>query len=595
MFWFKPWIFEGLELNARIIQPDTVQKIDNNTLQLTFNESVRGVAAVAGSASRVGVSYINEYNGSSWNIEHNLGTSTPSGYNPDVGPVVMHWDMNGYRIIPDINDDPNDNTFITQWNIPVSAGSIVRRSDYIHYQYDPSTVWNVNHNLNSWVIVQCYDIIDDEEITPDKVEVVDQRNLRITFAENKRGYAHVIQVLRDRVVYSPYACDITGLGICPDVLGYWKIGTGTNSLWNPYLENDLETPVTSGAFKSVEQDSRNYYIDFVVPSDYQDVGIREVGLFNFLGEMMFYSKCTEIFKPEDTQGYFHYRITKFGYSSSSSSSSSLSSSSSSSSFSSSSFSSSSSSSSSSESSSSSSSSLSSSSSSLSSSSSSSSNSAAPLSFTTSFSEYPTGAGSPTGWTEIWSASGDKEPYIVESLINGPPEGILYGTKTLEFVGTSDDEYMLVLDASNGLTDFEILTLLSTGTNSNNSIRVNFRAIGKTPTETYYYVQFQPLANNALLRKVVNGVGGGIDSVSKTFNSQTWYWHRIRCQGTSISASVWEYGASEPAGWNLTGTDSDIASGWVGIAPIIATYNHCDYFRIEEDFVNWPIPVPPSGV
>jgi len=330
----QPWVFVGpTSVGAKLVQPDTVHMLSDNAVELTFNESVRGVAAIAGSAAN-GISFYNENYVSAgadiWNITHNLSTNTPSGYigtSAAPGPIAMHWDTNGYRVIPYINDIPTQDIIQTTWNTAVSGGSLVRRSDYIHNQYDPSTKWSIEHKLNSWVIVQCYDITTYETISPDRIVIIDQDNLEIYWAENKRGYAHIIQVLRDRVVYSPYNCDILGIGICPDVLGYWKVGTGTSTLWNPFVENDLESPVTSGAYEAIEQyGSQQVLVDFIVPKDYSDVDITEVGLFNYLDDLIMYSRCSTLHKPEGVQCFFHYRIEALNSSSSSSTSSSSSSS-----------------------------------------------------------------------------------------------------------------------------------------------------------------------------------------------------------------------------------------------------------------------------
>jgi hypothetical protein len=329
----QPWIFiNTTPPGARVIMPNSIEILNNNSIQLVFNESVRGVAAIAASGA-FGVTFIeSDYVSSpstTWSIDHNLNTNIPStGYTNPPGPVVSNWDNDGYRIISDINELTTNDILSSTWSVSTSGGSIVRRSDYLHTQNSPSSSWSIEHKLNSWVIVQCYDIITDEEIFPDEITFTDFDNLEISWAENTRGYAHVIQVVNDSVIYSPYECDITGLGICPNVLGYWKVGTGTTTSWNPFVQNDLETPATSGVFKSIEEDSNNYYIDFIVPSDYDDIGITEVGLFNYLDQLVFYSKCSDLFKPEGVQCFFHYRVRKINSSSSSSSSVSSSSSSS---------------------------------------------------------------------------------------------------------------------------------------------------------------------------------------------------------------------------------------------------------------------------
>jgi hypothetical protein len=68
------------------------------------------------------------------------------------------------------------------------------------------------------------------------------------------------------------------------------------------------------------------FIDFIVPENADPVDIKEVGLFNYEDDLIFYSRASGLYKPDGVQTYFHYRIVKLESSSSSSTSSSSSSS-----------------------------------------------------------------------------------------------------------------------------------------------------------------------------------------------------------------------------------------------------------------------------
>lgn len=325
------WMFTGMdETNSEIVMPEDIQIIDNNTIQITFADPTMGVAAIAGDYI-TGVTYIGNVSGGGnpWNYTHNLFSSPASGYPANVGPVAMHYDNAGYMIMPDINDMLTDDTFRATWATTTSGGTLIRRSDYIHTQSDPSTQWYVNHNLSAWVIVQCYDITTNEEIFPDNVVLTDYNNLEIHWSSVTRGYAHVITVTKSNLVYNLYECDEFGLGMCPNTLGYWKVGDGTSTLWNPFSQNDLYSPQASGRYYSIGDDLYNIYIDFIVPQTDDDINITEVGLFNYFDNLIFYSRTSGMYKLADGQAYFHYRIGKTTSSSSSSSSSSESSSSSS--------------------------------------------------------------------------------------------------------------------------------------------------------------------------------------------------------------------------------------------------------------------------
>lgn len=63
----------------------------------------------------------------------------------------------------------------------------------------------------------------------------------------------------------------------------------------------------------------------------------------------------------------------------------------------------------------------------------------------------------------------------------------------------------------------------------------------------------------------NGSWNFIDDASFTFSANTWYWMRLRVNGSDISIKIWEDGQSEPGSWNISTTDNNITgSGDAGI-------------------------------
>jgi hypothetical protein len=94
---------------------------------------------------------------------------------------------------------------------------LIRRSDYYHYQSDPAQVWNIEHNLNSFVIPQFYrrdaSPANDREFFPVQVIAVDENNLRVTWDfvvevmlilyrfQEKELFTHLILVMNLVLVY----------------------------------------------------------------------------------------------------------------------------------------------------------------------------------------------------------------------------------------------------------------------------------------------------------------------------------------------------------------------------------------------------------
>jgi hypothetical protein len=59
---------------------------------------------------------------------------------------------------------------------------------------------------------------------------------------------------------------------------------------------------------------------------------------------------------------------------------------------------------------------------------------------------------------------------------------------------------------------------------------------------------------------------------------TWTWIRFRIVGSSIWIKGWKDGDPEPGFWSYTGTDANVASGWMGfgLSTISANYDVDSY-------------------
>ena len=300
------------------IFPESIEILDNQTVKLTFKESVRGFALVAG-PSDFGVTYDHIQGGASsiWSISHNLTTNSPSGYSVSAGPLMMAWnsDMN---VIPSASYILSPDNLEVTFDVPLDGTALVKRSDFIHQQTSLSDIWTIEHKLNDFILIQTYDKFG-MQIYPKSVRLINDNRCIVTFSKPQTGTAHIAASKRSQIAFSGFDCDITGLGFCPGTLGYWKVGTGIAENWDAEFYNDLESPIVSGAYLDLYEDTNWWYLDFEVPSFVDDISVTEVGLFNFNNELIFYTKCSPIFKIKNVSTFFHYRIEKI-YSSSSSSS-----------------------------------------------------------------------------------------------------------------------------------------------------------------------------------------------------------------------------------------------------------------------------------
>jgi hypothetical protein len=87
----------------------------------------------------------------------------------------------------------------------------------------------------------------------------------------------------------------------------------------------------------------------------------------------------------------------------------------------------------------------------------------------------------------------------------------------------------------------------------------------TAAGTYYSVRVT--STDVILRKSVSGVGAAqLNGYGQAQAIGVWYWTRFRIRGTKMLARVWADGATEPAAWQVSGTDSAItAAGKIGLA------------------------------
>ena len=311
----------------RII-PDTVIETSPNVLTATFGEPVGGIACIAGYIPTISFEYHQVAPTNPWSIIHNLGTTAPSAY--PVGSVANFFDLPAPldKSYPETVEIINPNRTNATWDGLETGEAFIRNADYVHTQTIASTTWNINHGMNTdGTIIQCYDS-SKQLVEPISVVLTDSNNTVVTFETAESGKAYMIYFQRNVIGRIDDPCDVTEMGMCPNWLGYWVVGDGGIEDYDPYISNNLESPTASGAYWRLWKDDENYYIDFIVPTG-EDLTIREVGLFNIDGELIYYSVCSELYKPADVQTVFHYRSQQLWVTESSSSSSISSSSSSS--------------------------------------------------------------------------------------------------------------------------------------------------------------------------------------------------------------------------------------------------------------------------
>lgn len=191
---------------------------------------------------------------------------------------------------------------------------------------------------------------------------------------------------------------------------------------------------------------------------------------------------------------------------------------------------------------------------------------------TDFSEYSAGSGLPTDWTARWVTTGIDWSVenvggaiggkVLQALVSGSFARRAASWNTPGIAGTVQ---ILVKSRRN--------STLVNGSIYSGSIA---RGAGSASSESGYvgssYVG-SSTSNNRLkyLAKYVSGSGTAVGATDASITtSGDWYWYRFECTGTTVRLRVWKDGDSEPGSWDVSTTDSDLSSGWVGVFAGIET-------------------------
>jgi len=286
----------------QIVYMDNITIIDANSLTLTFESAIRGSAFIA-ALKDWNYLHTTSVAADPWTINHNLGDEGAQSFVFDI----YNLSRNDY-LIPDKVQIINTNQMVVTWSTTDKAvtatGRIpIRDEDYIHTQAVASTVWTINHNLNAaGFIVEVWDS-SGEYVFPASITHTTFNRTTITFTEATAGHATLVYCQREfdseEVVNSMFDG------------GYWMIGDEDSDTFEPEIANRLNSPTASGSLleEDITEYADKYIVNFTVPKG-QEYSIRELGIFNSEGNIMFYTKCSELFKPEEVQLDIHYRISK---------------------------------------------------------------------------------------------------------------------------------------------------------------------------------------------------------------------------------------------------------------------------------------------
>jgi hypothetical protein len=186
-------------------------------------------------------------------------------------------------------------------------------------------------------------------------------------------------------------------------------------------------------------------------------------------------------------------------------------------------------------------------------------------YSTDFSEYTLEA-QPSDWTKKWNTT--NQDFTVEDAEN-PGQGYVLRT-----YNTSVDRCGLAWDDVGEVADCEILAKVKSNDASFYSAFIVARGGGSEGSEESIHLRF------TVDKLKLGGYGNSFSDVSLiSVSDHTWYWVRLQVSGTSVKARAWIDGEIEPSTWQAEVTETNLTSGWVGVAQ----YQSSSYY---DGWIDW---------
>lgn len=140
--------------------------------------------------------------------------------------------------------------------------------------------------------------------------------------------------------------------------------------------------------------------------------------------------------------------------------------------------------------------------------------------------------------------------------------------------------VLLLGSRTG-TDVEILVRTSATVDTSES---QGPAARSSSDGTNFYCCF--LTGTALsIAKIVSGTSTTLATTSFTPSASTFYWIRLRVQGSALKAKIWQDGTAEPTSWTVSTSDSTFTSaGLVGLRAFLTVTGTVSF----DNFLAQPI-------
>jgi hypothetical protein len=222
-------------------------------------------------------------------------------------------------------------------------------------------------------------------------------------------------------------------------------------------------------------------------------------------------------------------------------------------------------------------------------------------FYTNFSNYADTTALLAAWTPRFVTTG-----VTYSL---QTDGAATGGKVLRAVRASTSGRSVLswnaIDADANRDSVEILFRMRSNEVPTSGAAVGggaVRASGSAGSETMYVGQLfldTPGGTPTPQHRITRYLSGAVTlpaSADVSWSADTWYWFRLRAEGTAIKLKRWAGAVGdEPGSWSLEATDSGIsAAGWVGAWIFRFLTLEWDVFAVGTNGDTAPSAAPSTG-
>lgn len=299
---YEDVIVQCYDPNNNMVQPSEVYLTGPNTVKVMFDTMYDGYITISKDTTTVEVTGA-ALSGSSyvWDI-----TSMPATAGFTHIPQVT--DADKHTLVPD--ELVNLGSYpLVLFSEEVSAGyyMAVSAGTYnFHVPSGGSPSTQIMHNLNGESFQVSVFNNEDEYIYPNEISISNKDTITLAFDSETlpvSGYA-IIKKTSNIGYLANYS------------FGSVKLGYGSSGArYNPVTTNTLQSPYPETytiADRDIDEDDQYYYITINIDEniDYSTNGIREVGIYNDTGEILFYSHCGTIDKPLGVSLKLYYKVRK---------------------------------------------------------------------------------------------------------------------------------------------------------------------------------------------------------------------------------------------------------------------------------------------